>query len=215
MKRKMRDEEREAAESVRVTDRRRINLEKLADDASRAENADRDETASATNLKPTYVEELETRTRAAEQKVADVQARFEQVRADLQREADATRVRLNRNADERARQEKADFIRALLPVMDNLRLAMNAAQSESGSLETLLDGLRGTINGFENALSSAGVERTTAIGARFDPELHEAVETIEVEPEQDGIVTAEFSSGYKINDRLLRPARVQVGRKSG
>ena len=47
---------------------------------------------------------------------------------------------------------------------------------------------------------------------QFDPELHEAVDTIEVEPERDGIVTSEYSRGYKIGDRLIKPARVQVGR---
>jgi len=50
------------------------------------------------------------------------------------------------------------------------------------------------------------------VGAQFDPELHEAVDTIEVEPERDGIVTSEYSRGYKIGDRLIKPARVQVGR---
>src|SRR5438067_904923 len=49
-------------------------------------------------------------------------------------------------------------------------------------------------------------------GAEFDPELHEAVDTIEVEPERDHTVTAEYSRGYKMGGQLLRPARVQVGR---
>ncbi|MDX6711254.1 MAG: molecular chaperone GrpE, partial [Blastocatellia bacterium] len=66
--------------------------------------------------------------------------------------------------------------------------------------------------GFENALTSAGVEAVPSVGAQFDPELHEAVDTIEVEPERDGIVTSEYSRGYKIGDRLIKPARVQVGR---
>jgi molecular chaperone GrpE (heat shock protein) len=57
-----------------------------------------------------------------------------------------------------------------------------------------------------------GVEPIAAVGAQFDPEMHEAVDTIPVEPEREGVVTAEYSRGYKMNDRLLRPARVQVGR---
>ncbi|MDQ1525194.1 MAG: molecular chaperone GrpE, partial [Pyrinomonadaceae bacterium] len=51
-----------------------------------------------------------------------------------------------------------------------------------------------------------------AIGEQFDPELHEAVDVVEVEPERDGVVTAEYSRGYRMGGQLLRPARVQVGR---
>ena len=192
-----------SAEEIRVTDRRRINID---GEASGAAHADEEP-----SLKPRYVEELEARTRAAEQKVTDVQSRFEQLRAQLQRETDETRQRLNRAADERARREKADFIAALLPLADNLQRAIQAAE-RGGSLDSLLDGVRGTLNNFEGALVAAGVEPVEAVGKPFDPEMHEAVDTTEVEPDEDGLVTAEYSRGYKMGDRLLRPARVQVGR---
>ena len=192
---------------IRVTDRRRINLDDEAGNEAQAAEAQ----AEAPSLKPTYVEQLEARTKEAERKVADVQSRFEQLRSALQRETDETRQRLNRAADERARREKAEFVATLLPVADNLQRAIEAAD-EGGSFESVMDGVRGTLSSFENALASAGVEPIESVGAEFNPELHEAVDTIEVEPERDGIVTAEYSRGYKIGDRLLRPARVQVGR---
>ncbi|OLE55354.1 MAG: nucleotide exchange factor GrpE [Acidobacteria bacterium 13_1_20CM_3_53_8] len=196
-----------AAEEIRVTDRRRINLDGLNDEGKDESGA----SADAPSLKPSYVEELEARTRAAEQKVADVQSRFEQLRAQLQRETDETRQRLNRAAEERARRERADFIATLLPVADNLQRAVQAAE-QSSSFDPLLNGVRGTLSQFESALVAAGVEPVVSVGAKFNPELHEAVDTIEVAPERDGTVTAEYSRGYKIGDRLLRPARVQVGR---
>jgi molecular chaperone GrpE len=196
-------------DEIRVVDRRRINLE---NDATGETDGAREE--EAPSLKPKYVEELEARTRAAEQKLADVQARFEQLRAELQRETDETRQRLNRAADERARREKADFIAALLPVADNLQRAIDAAE-QSGSFEAVLDGVRGTMSSFENVLLGAGVEPIEAVGSQFDPELHEAVDTVAVEPELDQTVTAQHSRGYKFGDRLLRPARVQVGRAQG
>lgn len=192
-----------SAEEIRVTDRRRINLDGETGQVSGADEAP--------SLKPKYVEELEARTRAAEQKVADVQGRFEQLRAQLQRETDETRQRLNRAADERARREKADFIESLLPVADNLQRAILAAE-QGGSLDALLSGVRGTLTSFEAALVAAGVEPVEAVGKPFDPEMHEAVDTTEVEPARDGLVTQEYSRGYRIGDRLLRPARVQVGR---
>jgi molecular chaperone GrpE len=163
------------------------------------------------SLKPSYVEELEARTRVAEQKTADVQARFEQVRAELKRETDELRQRLARTADERVTREKAAFISSLLPVIDNLRRAVEAAEA-GGSKESLLDGLHGTISGFESVLTQAGAEVIDAAGQPFDPELHEAVDTAEVEPEREGIVTAQYDRGYRLGSQLLRPARVQVGR---
>ena len=129
----------------------------------------------------------------------------------MQRETDETRQRLNRAAEERARRERADFIATLLPVADNLHRAVQAAE-QSSSFDPLLNGVRGTLSQFESALMAAGVEPVVSVGAKFNPELHEAVDTIEVAPERDGTVTAEYSRGYKIGDRLLRPARVQVGR---
>lgn len=197
-------------EEIRVTDRRRINL-----DREGADEAATDNTANeAPALKPTYVEQLEARTQEAERKVSDVQARFDQLRSQLQRETDETRQRLNRAADERARREKAEFVASLLPVADNLQRAIEAAE-QGGGLESLLDGVRGTLSNFESALAAAGAEPIASVGAPFDPELHEAVDTTEVEPERDQVVTAEYSRGYKIGDRLLRPARVQVGRAQG
>lgn len=189
---------------VRVTDRRRIQLDDEAD-------ADRNADVEAPNLKPSFVEELEARTKAAEQKALEVQSRFDQLRKQLQGETDETRRRLNRAADERAQRETAQFIAGLLPVLDNLQRATEAAEGGS-SPEVIAAGIRQTASSFDNALAAAGVEPIDAVGQTFDPELHEAVETVEVAPEDEGKVIAQYTRGYKIGDRLLRPARVKVGR---
>ena len=201
----------ETPERIRVNDRRRFNLE--SDEPATGAAGEESAPPRQPSLKPSYVEELEARTRVAEQKAADVQSRFEQVRADLKRETDELRQRLARNAEERAAREKAAFLSSLLPVMDNLQRAIAAAES-GGSKESLLDGLRGTVSGFESVLAQTGAEPVEALGQPFDPELHEAVDTTEVEPELDGTVTAQYSRGYRLGNQLLRPARVQVGRAS-
>jgi len=200
------------APQVRVNDRRRFRLgdEPAPEGGEEPGAAGRQQPS----LKPSYVEELEARAQAAELKVSDVQARFEQVRAELKRETDELRQRLARNADERVTREKAAFISSLLPVVDNLQRAVEAAEA-GGPQGPLLDGLRGTISGFEAALAQAGAEPVEALGQTFDPELHEAVDTLEVEPELDGQVTAQYGRGYRLGGQLLRPARVQVGRAGG
>ena len=201
----------EGKDELRVTDRRRIYLD--PEDTEQA-----NEEVQTPNLKPKYVEELEARTQAAEaraqaaeQKVQDVQSRFEQLRAQLQRETDETRQRLNRSADERAANAKATFIADFLPVLDDLQRAIDAV-SDNAPREAVLEGIRSIANSIQNALTNAGVEQLTAVGETFDPELHEAVDTADSGPEMDGKVISEYSRGFRMGDRLLRPARVKVGR---
>lgn len=198
--------EREQNE-LRVTDKRRIYL-----DPEGTEHVN--EEAETPNLKPKYVEELEQRAEAAERQVQDVRVRFEQLREQLQRETDETRLRLNRAADERAANEKAKFIGDFLFVVDDLQRAI-AAVSENAPREAILEGLRSIESSVQNALANAGVEPFTAVGEVFDPELHEAVDTADADPEMDGIVISEYSRGFRMGDRLLRPSRVTVGRASG
>ena len=187
---------------LRVTDRRRINLDDQGEVQAKAE-------AEQPNLKPKYVEELEARTAAAEKQVQEVQARFDQLRQQLQRETDETRQRLNRSADERAAGEKAKFIASLLPAFDDLNRAIEA---ENAPREAILEGIRSIATSFQSALTGAGVEPISSVGEQFDPELHEAVDTEETDREMDGKVIAEYSRGFRMGDRLLRPARVKVGR---
>jgi len=193
--------DREANE-LRVTDRRRVYLDDHGEEQVNAE-------VEQPNLKPKYVEELEARTAAAEKQVQEVQARFDQLRQQLQRETDETRQRLNRSADERAAVEKAKFIASLLPALDDLNRAIEA---ENAPRETILEGIRSITTSFQSALTNAGVEAISSVGEQFDPELHEAVDTEETDREMDGKVIAEYSRGFRMGDRLLRPARVKVGR---
>jgi molecular chaperone GrpE len=189
---------------LRVTDRRRVYLDEQGSERVNEE-------VEQPSLKPSYVEELESRTKAAERQVQEVQARFDQLRQQLQRETDETRQRLNRAADERATAEKAKFISTLLPVMDDLIRAIEAVSGDAPR-EAILEGIRGIATSFRSALTNAGVEPIDSVGEEFNPELHEAVDTGETSGEMDGKVIAEYSRGFRMGDRLLRPARVKVGR---
>jgi molecular chaperone GrpE len=121
------------------------------------------------------------------------------------------RSRLMKTLEDRSKQAQFNFLTTLLPVLDNLNLAISASEQDP-SVDHLRDGVKGTARSFEQALMSVGVEAIPSIGTRFDPELHEAIDMAEVDAEQDGIVTNEYSRGYRLGDRLLRPARVQVGK---
>jgi len=151
------------------------------------------------------------RREAAEAKLIGVQAKFEEAKAGLETETANMRARLMKTLEDRAKQAQFNFLASLLPVLDNLNLAIAASEKDS-SADDLLNGVKGTARSFELALLSVGVEAVPSIGADFNPEIHEAIDTAIVDADEDGKVTAEYSKGYKLGDRLLRPARVQVGK---
>ncbi len=161
-------------------------------------------------LETTLKAETERRE-AAESKLIGVQAKFEEIKTQMERETQEMRGRLQKTLEDRAKQGQFNFLTTLLPVLDNLNLAINHAEKDS-SLEHLLGGVKGTARVFENALLSVGVEAVPSIGTDFNPELHEAIDMVETEAENDGKITSEYSRGYKLGEKLLRPARVQVGK---
>jgi molecular chaperone GrpE len=151
------------------------------------------------------------RREAAESKLVGVQARFEEAKRNLERETAEMRERLKKTLEDRARQDQFNFLVTLLPVLDNLNRAIAASETDP-SIEHLRDGVIGTARSFERALLDVGVEPIAAVGEKFDPELHEAVDMVPADPDNDGRVVTEYSSGYRFRDKLLRPARVQVGK---
>ncbi len=153
------------------------------------------------------------RREAAEAKLIGVQAKFEEAKAGLEKETSDMRARLMKTLEDRAKQGQFNFLTTLLPVLDNLNLAIAASEKDS-SAEVLLGGVKGTARSFEQALLIVGVEALPSVGSDFNPEIHEAIDTVMVDADQDGKVTAEYSRGYKLSDRLLRPAKVQVGKAS-
>jgi molecular chaperone GrpE len=166
--------------------------------------------ARETELENRLKEEI-NRREAAEAKLVGVQAKFEEVKTQMERETQEMRERMRKTLEDRAKQGQFNFLTTLLPVLDNLNRAIEASEKDS-SFEHLLTGVKGTARSFEQALMSVGVEAVPSIGSEFNPELHEAIDMIETDAENDGRITAEYSRGYKFGDRLLRPSRVQVGK---
>ncbi len=105
----------------------------------------------------------------------------------------------------------ADALKSLLPVLDSFELALkNAPQGKDGA--NLRSGLELVRKQFQDALARMGVREIEANGAAFDPQWHQAVEMVETDRAQDNHVIDELQRGYKLKDRLLRPAMVRVAR---
>ncbi len=206
-------------EEIPFADKRRVseNGERIGADVSDGNEAatgkakEPAKAAEVIELENAY-KELAIRCEAAETKLGSVQQRFEEEKAKLEQETSERRERMKKSLEQRADQGRLNFLNALLPVMGNLNLAISASETDA-SFEHLLDGVKGTARSFENALMSVGVQTIDSEGQKFDPELHEAVELKEVGDEElDGIITKEFTEGYTFNGKLLRAARVQVGK---
>ena len=196
---------------IPFNDKRRFNAdgERVADEPEPAK-ADPAKSRLETDLEAKLKAEMERRE-AAESKLVGVQAKFEEAKANLEKETADMRSRLMKTLEDRAKQSQFNFLTTLLPVLDNLNLAVSASETDP-SVDHLRDGVIGTARSFEQALISVGVEPVPAVGATFDPELHEAIDVKETNAESDGLVTAEYARGYRFGDKLLRPAKVQVGK---
>lgn len=196
---------------IPVKDKRRFNDqgERVADDPEPVKTLP-GPTPREIELEAKLKAETERRL-AAESKLVGVQAKFEEAKSTLEKETAEMRARLMRSLEDRSKQSQFNFLSTLLPVLDNLNLAVSASETDP-SIDHLRNGVIGTARSFEQALMSVGVEAVPSIGTDFDPEIHEAIDMAEVDPELDGKVTAEYSRGYKFGEQLLRPAKVQVGK---
>jgi molecular chaperone GrpE len=144
------------------------------------------------------------------------QAEFEQVKA----ERDHLKDRLARlqaefdNARKRAEREKAEFrdyatgnvVEQFLPVLDNFELALKA----KGSADQLRSGVELIVKQMDDALRQLQVMPVATTGEEFDPRYHEALGSVERDDLPDHTVAEEIRRGYKLRDRLVRPALVRV-----
>jgi molecular chaperone GrpE len=124
------------------------------------------------------------------------------------------RKRVERERGEVFDRVVADLARKLLPVVDNLGRAVDAEQTvqshESKEFKHFLHGIELINKQLGDVLESLGIQPIAAVGERFDPHVHEAVATEASDKFEPDTVTEEITRGYRIGDRLLRPAMVKV-----
>ncbi len=146
---------------------------------------------------------LESALADSQDAVARRQADFENYRKRTERERGETYNRV-----------VGEVVRKLLPVVDNLGRALDAERSleasESKEFRHFLRGVELIGKQLNELLESFGVEPIVAVGERFDPHIHEAVVTEPSDEHEPDTVVEELARGYRIGDRLLRPAMVKV-----
>lgn len=150
-----------------------------------------------------------------EQQLSEVQARLRAVSAAYQKqqeEVDQVRQRLERQAAIKEEMRRGEVVVDLFDPVQNLKRSIEAAQ-RGASMEDTTKGLELVHGQFLEAFRKLGLEEVPGKGARFDPNLHEALTTVPVtDPALDDVVIDVFSTGYRIGSRLVTAARVVVGR---
>jgi molecular chaperone GrpE len=155
------------------------------------------------------VQELEA---ALAQKNQEYEATREQL-LRLMADFDNYRKRMTRQSEEARQFAMADLVIALLPGFDNLERALSAARQDftpSGAM--IVEGVSMVLRQLKEVLGKVGVREVQTQGLPFDPTRHEAVDIVSVPTSEDGMIVEEVQRGYLLHERLLRPAKVIVGK---
>lgn len=137
--------------------------------------------------------------------------------AGLRAQADAQNVKRRAELDvEKARKFALEqFSKELLPVMDNLERALEAAPANEELVRPIAEGVELTLKSFADAMKKFKIEVVDPLGEPFDPQFHQAMSMVENPEIEPNTVTLVMQKGYILNDRLLRPAMVMVSKAAG
>ncbi len=131
-------------------------------------------------------------------------ARYQRLAADFENYKRRTRQELG----DRTQYANEELLRKLLPILDNLRRAMDHAPE--GIDRNWFDGLRIVMRQFEDTLQAQGISTIPAVGEKFDPSKHEAIASEETDEHEEGTIVEEMQPGYRLHERVLRPTLVKV-----
>lgn len=208
-----------------MTDQKEHEQERLREEPSPGEVQPEEEQSDEAEEAAEALQEV-ARLKAEVERLAHERAELADLARRLQADFDNFRRRTRQEALEVRQAAAADLIREVLPALDNLERALAAAEAGGGG-EALRQGVALTRDQLFAALVGAGLEPIQAVGQRFNPELHEALERIEPQPgealaegaptdggpDEELEVVEEFRRGYLVHGKLLRPSLVKVAPK--
>lgn len=145
---------------------------------------------------PSPLEKAEAMLREANDKFLRTLAEYDNFRKRSQKEKEAAYG-----------DSKAGVLAEFLPVLDNFERAVS---NKDASLEDYQKGIDMIFTQFRDILTKLGVEEFGEVGDEFDPNIHNAVMHTDDENEKDNVIVEVFSKGYRLSDRILRPAMVKV-----
>lgn len=153
--------------------------------------------------------------RPEEDPIATIREERDRLKDQLLRTAadyDNFRKRTKKDLDDAERRGREETVRELLPVFDNLERAVQASGAAT-DVQSIVEGVKMVLRLFEDQVGRIGISRVPTVGQRFDPAIHDAIQQKETDEHPPGTVIAEIVPGYRLGERLVRPAMVVVARK--
>lgn len=186
-----------------------------------AESVEEEEAAPEAGAEDDKHSAPESEEENAEEEEVDYQELYEELKADydalndkylrLAAEFENFKKRSKRDHSRRLQFANEEFFKDILPIMDDLERAVDSAQ-EDASFERLKEGVELVYENFKSLLSQRGIEPIDSVGEPFDPEYHDAMMTRESDEYEPETVIDEFKRGYKMEDKVLRHAKVVVSK---
>ena len=170
------------------------------------------ETTSASNEKSS--EARSGQTEDPEDQLTQLKAELSKYKVVALRsvaDLDNYRKRMAREKDDAIRYANSNFLERLIPILDNFELGLQAAKT-GGSQSAVQDGMVMVFKQLQDFLASCGVETIDASGQHFDPNVHEAIAQEQSSEFGEGFVIRQLRKGYRLKDRLIRPANVVVSK---
>jgi molecular chaperone GrpE len=137
--------------------------------------------------------------------------RYKETALHATADLDNYRKRMAREKEETVRYANFGLLERLIPILDNFELGLQAAKTDPGK-SGILEGMKMVFKQLQDLLTSCGVETIDATGQHFDPKVHEAIAQEESNEFPEGMVIRQLRKGYKLKDRLIRPANVIVSK---
>ena len=185
-----------------ATEERNENLEEVEETVENTETTETEEEVvkekTAEELLQEKVDKLEEELKQSEDKYLRLYAEFENFKRRKNKEIETNNV-----------YKSQKVITEILPSLDNLERALQV-ESDNEEIKSLLKGVEMVYEGLLNVLKSEGVELIETENAQFDPNYHHAVMQDEDSEKESGAILDTFQKGYKLKDRVIRPAMVKV-----
>ena len=193
--------------AVKKQKTKKLKKEKVNENIEEVTATEIPDTSADNNGTASVEEDLLEKERIRAQNMED---RFLRVNAEFEN----YKKRMIRESSDRLKYFNLDFIKELLPSLDNLERAISHAKSENNDVDSMIEGLEMVNKMTHEVFEKFGVSRVDTIGEVFDPNFHQAVGVVESDSVPENHIVEECLGGYLLHDRIIRPAMVRVSGKN-
>jgi len=174
-----------------------------------------EETAHLEDVVPAARESAEDSDEPIEEQLEKAQATIKDYWEQMMRlraEIENNRKRAERDLENAHKYALKNFVENLLPIVDSMEMGQVAAAADNATPDSIREGCEMTMSLFIQVLQKNGLEAIDPLGEKFDPEKHQAISMLEVEGAESSCVVEVMQKGFRLNDRLIRPAMVVVAK---